>query len=292
MIIVTTVPTSSRRHTTARDRVVARARTRAMTLAMTHHPVARVVRRAPHRLRIARRSVVPAATSAFSRGDDDAFDADTDRARRVDARRARERTVKIRTFGPRSPYDELGVARDATPTEIKIAFRARAKATHPDAEGGDVTGEAFRRACAAHEVLMDDARRMMIDDGIVDRAGGFEWVEGEIRTTLDGARRSAKTKKKRTETAKKATPWDEKVMPSPENRESILRAWYFRRFQTYWRRWCEAWLGFLSVGAPLGVAAAGFYAAGFIDVDVDIDTVVAHLRAHDLSTFLSSLGRE
>ena len=38
-------------------------------------------------------------------------------------------------------------------------------------------------------------------------------------------------------------------------------------------------------------AAAGFYAAGFIDVDVDIDTVVAHLRAHDLSTFLSSLGR-
>ena len=80
-------------------------------------------------------------------------------------------------------------------------------------------------------------------------------------------------------------------MPSPENRESILRAWYFRRFQTYWRRWCEAWLGFLSVGAPLGVAAAGFYAAGFIDVDVDIDAVVAHLRAHDLSTFLSSLGR-
>ncbi len=270
-----------------------------MTLAMAHHPVARVVRRAPHRPRIARRSVVPAATSAFSRGDDDAFDAAADRARRVDARRARERTVKIRTVGPRSPYDELGVARDATPTEIKIAFRARAKATHPDAEGGDVTGEAFRRACAAHEVLMDDARRMMIDDGIVDRAGGFEWVEGEIRTTLDGARRSAKTtrtktkkkKKKRTETAKKATPWDEKVMPSPENRESILRAWYFRRFQAYWRRWCEAWLGFLSVGAPLGVAAAGFYAAGFIDVDVDIDTVVAHLRAHDLSTFLSSLDR-
>jgi hypothetical protein len=68
-----------------------------MTLAMTHHPVARVVRRAPHRPRIARRSVVPAATSAFSRGDDDAFDAAADRARRVDARRARERTVKIRT---------------------------------------------------------------------------------------------------------------------------------------------------------------------------------------------------
>ena len=195
--------------------------------------------------------------------------------------------------------DERGVGREATPTESKIAFRAGAKATRTDAEGGDVTGEAFRRACAAHEVLMDDARRMMIDDGIVDRAGGFEWVEGEIRTTLDGARRSAKTtktktkkkKKKRTETAKKATPWDEKVMPSPENRESILRAWYFRRFQAYWRRWCEVWLGFLSVGAPLGVAAAGFYAAGFIDVDVDIDTVVAHLRAHDLSTFLSSLDR-
>ena len=203
--------------------------------------------------------------------------------------------MKIRTVGPRSPYDELGVARDATPTEIKIAFRRRAKATHPDADGGDVTGESFRRACAAHEVLMDDARRMMIDDGIVDRAGGFEWVEGEIRTTLDGARRSAapktKTKKKKPSSAETVTPWDEKVMSSPSDRDKIVRAWYFRRFQTYWRRWCEAWFGFLSVGAPLAAACACAYAAGVVDpadiVGPDVDAVVAHLRAHDLHALLS-----
>jgi len=202
--------------------------------------------------------------------------------------------MKIRTVGPRSPYDELGVARDATPTEIKIAFRRRAKATHPDADGGDVTGESFRRACAAHEVLMDDARRMMIDDGIVDRAGGFEWVEGEIRTTLDGARRSAAPKKTKAKTEKTetstVTPWDEKVMSSPSDRDKILRAWYFRRFQTYWRRWCEAWFGFLSVGAPLAAACACAYAADVVGpadiVGPDIDAVVAHLRAHDLRALL------
>lgn len=202
--------------------------------------------------------------------------------------------MKIRTVGPRSPYDELGVARDATPTEIKIAFRRRAKETHPDADGGDVTGESFRRACAAHEVLMDDARRMMIDDGIVDRAGGFEWVEGEIRTTLDGARRSAapktpKTKKKKKKpSAVTVTPWEEKVMSSPSNRDTILRAWYFRRFQTYWRRWCEAWFGFLSVGAPLAAACACAYAAGVVHpADIVGPDVVAHLRAHDLHALLS-----
>ena len=156
-----------------------------------------------------------------------------------------------------------------------------------------------RARCAAHEVLMDDARRMMIDDGIVDRAGGFEPLGGggdsngarsAPRHSRRRQRREDKDKEEENRDREESDAVDEKVMPSPENRESILRAWYFRRFQTYWRRWCEAWLGFLSVGLPLGVAAAGFY-AGFIDVDVDIDAVVAHLRAHDLSTFLSSLGR-
>lgn len=59
-----------------------------------------------------------------------------------------------------SLYDDLGVARDATPEELNAAFRRRAKEHHPDA-GGDA--EAFARASHAIAVLRDPAARAEYD---------------------------------------------------------------------------------------------------------------------------------
>lgn len=59
------------------------------------------------------------------------------------------------------PYDELGVARDATPEDIKRAFRKKAHATHPDRAGGDVG--AFQRARAAYDCLKDPEARAEYD---------------------------------------------------------------------------------------------------------------------------------
>ncbi|MGV1838060.1 J domain-containing protein [Rhizobium rhizogenes] len=59
------------------------------------------------------------------------------------------------------PYDILGVGRDASDEQIKVAYRKRAKGVHPDS-GGDA--EAFGRLKKAHELLLDPVRRKVFDD--------------------------------------------------------------------------------------------------------------------------------
>ena len=58
-------------------------------------------------------------------------------------------------------YEELGVPRDATPEEIKKAYRHKAKTLHPDAPDGDE--DAFKRASRAVAVLSDAAKREQYD---------------------------------------------------------------------------------------------------------------------------------
>lgn len=57
-------------------------------------------------------------------------------------------------------YRELGVDRDATPEEIKAAFRRAAKETHPDAGGED---GAFQRKNRAYLILRNPKRRSEYD---------------------------------------------------------------------------------------------------------------------------------
>ena len=57
-------------------------------------------------------------------------------------------------------YSTLGVARNATPDEIKRAYRKLASVTHPD-KGGDK--EQFQKIQAAYEVLGDPQRRSQYD---------------------------------------------------------------------------------------------------------------------------------
>jgi curved DNA-binding protein CbpA len=58
-------------------------------------------------------------------------------------------------------YETLGVAPDATDDEIKKAYRARARETHPDT-GGDV--EEFKLVSLAGTVLTDSDKRQRYDE--------------------------------------------------------------------------------------------------------------------------------
>lgn len=59
------------------------------------------------------------------------------------------------------PYQTLNVPRDASEAEIKQAHRMRAKATHPDRDGGNE--EEFKSVAAAYALLSDPAARAHYD---------------------------------------------------------------------------------------------------------------------------------
>ncbi len=61
-------------------------------------------------------------------------------------------------------YKTLGVARSATPADIKKAYRKLARELHPDRNPGDKTAEArFKEVNEAHEVLADTKKRQQYD---------------------------------------------------------------------------------------------------------------------------------
>jgi molecular chaperone DnaJ len=61
-------------------------------------------------------------------------------------------------------YDMLGVERDASPDEIKRAYRQRARELHPDANPDDPGAEArFKEVALAYETLSDPQRRQQYD---------------------------------------------------------------------------------------------------------------------------------
>lgn len=62
-------------------------------------------------------------------------------------------------------YSELGVRRDATPEQIKRAYRKLAGELHPDKNPGDVHAEGrFKAVNRAHHVLSDPAKRRLYDE--------------------------------------------------------------------------------------------------------------------------------
>ena len=77
---------------------------------------------------------------------------------------------------PADYYAVLGVERDATPAEVKRAFRQLARELHPDVNDHDPEAEEkFKAAAEAYEVLSDPQRRNAYDsyghEGL--RSGGF-----------------------------------------------------------------------------------------------------------------------
>ncbi len=81
----------------------------------------------------------------------------------------------------RDYYDILGVARDATATDIKKAYRRLAMKHHPDRSKAD-GGEKFKEAKDAYEVLKDPQKRSAYDrfghDGVRGGQGGGHGADG------------------------------------------------------------------------------------------------------------------
>src|SRR3990167_5495060 len=95
-------------------------------------------------------------------------------------------------------YSTLGVSREATPEEIKKAYRKKALESHPDRNPDDPKAEEqFKRISEAYEVLSDDNKRRVYDqygeEGLKGAAGmggggfgggGFASMEEALRTFM------------------------------------------------------------------------------------------------------------
>ena len=78
------------------------------------------------------------------------------------------------------PYKVLGVSRDATPDQIKTAYRKLARGLHPDLHPNDKQAEdKFKKVGAAYDLLGDAKKKARFDAGEID-ANGSE--RGRTRT--------------------------------------------------------------------------------------------------------------
>lgn len=81
----------------------------------------------------------------------------------------------------KDPYRILGIAKDASQSEIKTAYRKMARENHPDMhQGNPQKEEQFKEIQSAYQLLSDEDKRTRFDRGQVDadgnptfRSGGF-----------------------------------------------------------------------------------------------------------------------
>jgi molecular chaperone DnaJ len=75
-------------------------------------------------------------------------------------------------------YEILGVPRDATPEQIKKAYRQLAMKLHPDVAQEPGAAERFKSVAEAYEVLQDPKKRDLYDRGGDPLGGGFGGFNG------------------------------------------------------------------------------------------------------------------
>jgi DnaJ-class molecular chaperone len=72
----------------------------------------------------------------------------------------------------KNPYETLGVKHDASPDDIRKAYRRLAKKLHPDLNPGNKDSEErFKDASLANELLSDPEKRKRFDAGEIDASG-------------------------------------------------------------------------------------------------------------------------
>ena len=186
------------------------------------------------------------------------------------------------------PYDVLGVKSDAAPEEIKLAYRKRTKALHPDVNPSPNAAEAFRRVNRAYAVVSDKARRARFDLGrdLEARDDGFA-PDGETRRRAARARYGSASangandagqcdeyiwdevgsvERKRTETNARASRQTRSSNPfgvvadDEELRAKGERAAMWKKARDAWTAWCSAWFLTLTLAVPLGAAYWAAYA--------------------------------
>jgi molecular chaperone DnaJ len=81
--------------------------------------------------------------------------------------------VSTKDYIEKDYYKALGVAKDASPADIKKAYRKLARELHPDKNPGNAEAEAkFKEVSEAYDVLSDEKRRKEYDEARTLFAGG------------------------------------------------------------------------------------------------------------------------
>ena len=95
----------------------------------------------------------------------------------------------------KDPYEVLGVARTATPDDIRKAYRRLAKKLHPDLNPGDKQAEArFKEVTAANDLLSDPDKRQKFDSGEIDASGAERPRQQYYKDFAERRRRGAPTR--------------------------------------------------------------------------------------------------
>jgi DnaJ-class molecular chaperone len=86
-----------------------------------------------------------------------------------------------------TPYETLGVKKDASPKEIQSAYRKLAKKYHPDLNPGDSAAEQkFKAVSAAYAILEDEEKRAKFDRGEIDENGAEQAPRSYYRDYAQG----------------------------------------------------------------------------------------------------------